>query len=180
MVLQPLVESLPSDGAKESGICDGSCADTRRVLWWCPACLRREPADRNALRFLRCAARLIATSVTAARNSSGSFGRNGNGGAALRPARLAMTRAICSASGSFRQNSGGTIRICRLGSFGHNDILFWLNELFWLSELLWLSEPWVRLANIACIGLRRLGFVRPRCRMLGRTASGSVGEILLR
>jgi hypothetical protein len=126
----------------------------RRVLWRRPACVRREPADRNALRFLRCAARLIATSVTAARNSSGSFGRNGNGGAAPRRLRLAMTHAICSASGSFRQNSRVTIRIPRSGSFDHNDILFWL------SELLWLSEAWVRLANVAWIGLRRLGFAR--------------------
>ena len=154
MVLQPLVELLPSDDAKETGMRDGSCADARRVLWRRPACPRREPADRNALRFLRCAARLIATSITAAPNSSGSFGRNGNGGAAPRRARLAMTHAIYSASGSFRQNSRGAIRICRLGSFGHNDILFWLSELFWLGD------PRVRLAEIACVGLRRLGFVR--------------------
>ena len=148
MVLQPLVEQPPSDDAKETGIRDGGCGDARRVLWQCSACLRREPADRNALRFLRCGACLVATSVTAAPNSSGSFGRNGNGGAAPRRARLAMTRAIYPASGSFRQNSRGAIRICRLGSFGHNDILFWL------------SEPRVRLAEIACVGLRRLGFVR--------------------
>ena len=31
MVLQPLVELPPSDGAKETGMRDGSCADTRRV-----------------------------------------------------------------------------------------------------------------------------------------------------
>lgn len=65
-----------------------------------------------------------------------------------------MTHAIYSSSGSFRQNSRGAIRICRLGSFGHNDILFWLSELFWLGD------PRVRLAEIACVGLRRLGFVR--------------------
>ena len=160
MILQPLVEQPPSDDAKETGIRDGGCGDARRVLWQCSACLRREPADRNALRSLRCAARLVATTVRAARNSSGSFGRNGNGGAAPRRARLAMTHAIYSSSGSFRQNSRGAIRICRLASFGHNDILFWLSELFWLGDLLWLSEPRVRLAEIACVGLRRLGFVR--------------------
>ena len=65
-----------------------------------------------------------------------------------------MTHAIYSASGSFRQNSRGAIRICRLGSLGLDDILFWLSELFWLRD------PWARLATIACVGLRRLGFVR--------------------
>ena len=71
-----------------------------------------------------------------------------------------MTHAIYSASGSFRQNSRGAIRICRLGSFGRDDILFWLSEVLWLSELFWLGDPRVRLAEIACVGLRRLGFVR--------------------
>jgi hypothetical protein len=160
MTLQPLVEQPPSDDAKETGVRPRRSADPRRVLWRCPACVRREPADRNALRSLRCAARLFATTVRAARNSSGSFGRNGNGGAAPRGGRLAMTHAIYSASGSFRQSSRGAIRNCRLGSFGHNDILFWLSELFWLGDLLWLSEARVRLAAIACVGLRRLGFVR--------------------
>jgi hypothetical protein len=75
-----------------------------------------------------------------------------------------MMHAICSASGSLRQNSRVTIRICRLGSFGHNDILFWLSELFWLDE------AWVRLANIACIGLRRLGFVPPSGAAVAGTA----------
>ena len=125
--------------------------DTRRVLWRCPTCVRRGPAGRNALRFLRCVACLVPTRVAAARNSSGSFGRNGNGGAAPRRVRLA-THAICCAPGSFRQNSCGTIRISRLGSFGQNDILLWLSELFWLSE------PRVRLANIACIGVRTVGW----------------------
>src|SRR5437588_851734 len=30
------------------------------LIWWCPACPRREPADRNALRFLRCGTSLVA------------------------------------------------------------------------------------------------------------------------
>ena len=171
MVLQPLVELPPSDGRQKNRDARWELRGYPTRFWRRPACPRREPADRNALRFLRCAARLIATSITAAPNSSGSFGRNGNGGAAPRRARLAMTHAIYSASGSFRQNSRGAIRICRLGSFGHNDILFWLSELFWLGECLaerpsgsfgrdrmrWVAPPRVRSAKFCCGSRNALG-----------------------